>query len=77
MNRTTIMLPSALKASALLKARERGISFGELVRQSLALLLADAPVREGDSLLADLAVYQGPAPSDLSANHDSHLYDGE
>ena len=35
MKRTTVMLPPELKARAMRSARERGISFGELLRRSL------------------------------------------
>jgi hypothetical protein len=36
MKRTAIMLPSKLKARALLRANEQGISLGELIRTLLS-----------------------------------------
>jgi hypothetical protein len=77
MHRTTVMLPEDLKARAMLRARERGISLGELLRECLAATL-HAPAgddRAGDPLFADAAVYGGAAPSDLARDHDRYLYD--
>ncbi len=65
------MFPRKLKARAIKLARERGVSFGELVRESVAAALAPAA---GDSLLSDDSVFLGETPSDLSAEHDKHLY---
>jgi len=76
MQRTTVMLPADLKAKALRLARERGISLGELLRESLARAV-DRPPPEGmgeDPLFADTATYAGPAPDDLSERHDDYLY---
>lgn len=70
--RTTIMLPATLKARAHQRARELGVSFGELVRESLAHAVAPDP-RE-DPLFFDEAVFDGDAPADLAADHDRHLY---
>jgi hypothetical protein len=53
-----IMLPADLRHRSSRRARERGVSFGELVRESLS----------------DRAVYKGRAPSNLAAEHDAHLY---
>jgi len=76
MKRTTVMLPLELKARAENKARERGLSFGEVVRESLSRYVRDEGAgRGGDSLLADDAVFGGPTPPDLAAEHDRHLYD--
>ena len=33
--------------------------------------------RKDDPFFADKAVWMGPVPSDLSANHDKYLYDEE
>ncbi|MDA1314805.1 MAG: ribbon-helix-helix domain-containing protein [Acidobacteria bacterium] len=77
MHRTTVMLPQDLKARAMLAARERGISFGELLRECLTATL-NKPTggnRASDPLFADTAVYEGPAPSDLAQEHDRYLYD--
>ncbi|HEX4048060.1 MAG TPA: CopG family transcriptional regulator [Elusimicrobiota bacterium] len=75
-HRTTIMLPPELKRRAAKRAKERGVSFGELVRESLAAVLTGGPDAK-DSLLADHAVYRGKTPRDLAAEHDRRLYDEE
>jgi hypothetical protein len=78
MKRTTIMIPEALKIQALKHARMMGISFGQLVRESLKRRLQTSkdvqPV--DDPLFADNAVFLGETPSDLAENHDSYLYKG-
>ncbi len=76
MNRTTIMLPPDLKARAERRARDRGISLGELIRQSLATALtaAGTPRLASDPLFADDATWDGDTPPDLSAEHDRYLY---
>lgn len=71
------MLPEELKTSAIRKARSLGISFGELIRQALAQALAQGRGTRTDSLLSDSAVFKGPSPADLSAEHDRHLYGEE
>jgi hypothetical protein len=78
MIRTSLMLPADLKARATRTAREHGISFGELVRRSLRAAV-DAPATAyDDPVFADEAVFDGPAPTDLAAEHDGYLYgDGE
>ncbi|MGH7856436.1 MAG: hypothetical protein ACREQY_03830 [Candidatus Binatia bacterium] len=78
MKRTTVMLPSELKAKAEQRAREKGLSFGEVVRESLGRYLrAEGGQKAVDSLFADQAVFDGPVPRDLSADHDRYLYDEE
>ncbi len=67
------MLPYELKRQAVKRAKSRGVSFGELVRESLSALLTGSPDLE-DSLLADGAVYRGKTPRDLAAEHDRYLY---
>jgi hypothetical protein len=75
MVRTTIMLPADLRRRSTRRARERGVSFGELVRESLSAELDRAPVsRDADPLFADGAVYKGQSPSNLAAEHDAYLY---
>jgi len=71
------MLPADLKAKAMRAARERGISFGELLRRSLAATVESPPAQYEDPAFADAAVFDGPAPSDLSVEHDRYLYGGE
>lgn len=77
MQRTSIMLPPALKTRALRQAQVLGISLGELIRRSLVLTIrgrAPAPGQHDDPLFADTAVFRGPAPRDLSRRHDRYLY---
>ena len=77
MDRTTLMLPSELKARAQKRAQDLGISLGQLVRQALELELGKegADRQSADPLFADEAVWSGRAPADLAANHDRYLYD--
>jgi hypothetical protein len=78
MHRTTIMLPLEVKNAALRKARERGISLGELIRESLQRTLTEgAQQRADDSLFADQACFEGDVENNLAAEHDHYLYDGE
>jgi hypothetical protein len=77
MVRTTIMLPSDLRLRSHRRAKQRGLSFGQLVRESLSAELE----REGaganasdDPLFADRAVFKGSAPRDLAKEHDAYLY---
>jgi hypothetical protein len=73
MKRTTIMLPEALRQRAAFRARQRGISLGELIRDSLDTTLpADS---YGEDPLFEDVIFDGPAPRDLSAKHDKYLYD--
>lgn len=74
MERTTIMLPPELKTRAVRRARRKGISFGEYVREALTAELSREGGKGVDSFLSDTAVYRGEAPSDLSARHDDYLY---
>ena len=75
MKRTTVMLPADLRRRAFVRARERGVSLGELIRESLdSALPTAAPVRADDPLFTDAAVFVGKAPRDLAAAHDRYLY---
>lgn len=75
MKRTTVMLPADLRRRAFARARERGVSLGELIRESLdSALPTSAPARVHDSLFTDSAVFAGKAPKDLAAAHDRYLY---
>ena len=75
-HRTTIVLPLELRQEVFAAARERGVSFGEFVRQALK----QATTRNGNSskradpLLHDEAVFRGRVPKDISKNHDFYLY---
>ena len=75
MDRTTIMLPQALKARASRRASKLRISLGEFIRRSVeALLRADTSLGGEDPLLNDEEVYSGAVPDSLSEDHDRHLY---
>ena len=77
MTRTTVMLPDQLKGRARQLARERGISLGQLIRESLEAALKDDGMSSSrrDPLFSDTGVYRGDeAPSDLSLRHDEYLY---
>lgn len=78
MQRTTIMLPYALRIEAQRLAHEQGVSLGELIRQALLDLLRNKRDRsvDIDPLFADSAVWDDDAPVDLAANHDHYLYGG-
>jgi len=78
MKRTTVMLPTELKAKAERRAYERGVSFGELVRESLENALDSREERRTeDPLFKDDAVFRGRTPRDLAEKHDEYLYDDE
>lgn len=75
MKRTTIMLSSELKTRAIQKANQRGISLGELIRESLETVLNNPQDRFiDDPLLTDDAVFHDQGPGDLAQNHDDYLY---
>lgn len=70
------MLPESLHERALRRAHEKGVSLGQLIRDSLTSALLGERVNEGgDSLLRDKAVYRGAAPKDTAEEHDRYLYD--
>ncbi len=78
MMRTTVMLPSELKARAERRAYEIGVSFGELVRKTLESALENSENRRSDDVLfRDDAVYRGKTPEDLAERHDEYLYGDE
>ena len=76
MKRTTVILPLELENRAKVTARKRGVSFAEFVRRAI-----EAELNRSDACdpLADMDfVWEGPAPRDGAANHDTYLYgDGE
>ena len=76
MKRTTIMLSDDLKIRAHHRAKGIGVSLGELIRESLEVILShpDEKKLTEDSLFADDSVYGGNTPKDLSRNHDQYLY---
>lgn len=79
--KTTLMLPVELKERAHRIARERGISFGELMRQALESTVVGAEQSRSladDPFWADLrnlppTEFEGP--TDMAVNHDYYLYD--
>jgi hypothetical protein len=74
MRRTSIMLPLNLKNRARLFASKRGISLGELIRESLEdKLNIDKNIQKSDSFFEDNHFYHGDVPKDLSAKHDEYL----
>ncbi len=76
MHRTTIMLPSSLKSRAQQFASKKGISVGELIRESLEQTLLQAKSqKKSDPFFSDLHFFDGDIPTDISANHDEYLYD--
>lgn len=70
------MLPEELRLRAVHRARDRGISLGAFLRESVETALESSTSRgaTADSLFADSAVYEGEAPSDLSEDHDRYIY---
>ena len=69
------MLPLSLKLRAMQQASRMGVSFGELIRLSLSAMTRRSHASSArDPFFADQAVYRGPAPKDLAANHDRYLY---
>lgn len=75
MRRTTVMLPADLRRRAFRRAKEQGVSFGVVVRESLdAALPATGEAGRDDSLFADGEVWRGRAPASLSRDHDAFLY---
>jgi hypothetical protein len=75
LHRTTVLLPHALKSRAVKAAAEEGVSFGELVRAALELLLMKKQTIAHDSFFDDHSFYQGSVPPDFSKNHDDYLYE--
>lgn len=75
MHRTTILLEDNLRHQASARARQMGISLGELIRLSLKSILGQTEKKERvDPLFVDRAVFSGEAPSDLALHHDDYLY---
>ena len=70
------MLPEDLKAKATQYCEQKGISLGGLLREVLESKLREANrEKQGeDALFADLEVFQGDVPEDISLNHDVYLY---
>lgn len=79
MERTTIMLPHNLKLRLAQHAKKKGISMGALIRDAISAALSQSSDKDGndDPLFTDTELYRGPAPPDLSADHDQYLYGGK
>ena len=83
-DRTTIVMPLPLKAKAVARARQQGISFGEFVRQAVEKQLAVSAKagsrtkkKTGDPFWDNLVAYDDDGPADLAARHDDYLYGEE
>lgn len=73
MDNLTIPITTALKVRVESAATAQGVSLDEFVRESLLLKLSQSD-RASDPFFADIAVYEGDAPHDLSERHDDYLY---
>ncbi len=67
------MLPKELQKQAGRLAKQRGISMGELIRQSLARESATAYRADADPFWVGVGTFRS-GRSDLAANHDDELY---
>lgn len=74
MTRTTIMLPEDLKLRAQETAGRLGVSLAELIRDTLERRLDARRDWQDDPLFAEVPVYEGAVPRDLSVEHDRDLY---
>ena len=77
MKRTTIMLPEDLRRRAIVRARQKKVSLGELIRDSLTAALPNVSSDIGEDPLFEDVVFDGPSPKDLSRRHDEYLCDDE
>jgi hypothetical protein len=68
-----MMLPPDLQRRAAITARQRGISLGELVRQSLIRETAVAYRAEADPFWTAPPLFYGGC-GDLAERHDDELY---
>ena len=73
MTRMTVELPDPLKSRITRAARQKRITVGQFVRETLEHALA-SPARSTKGTMFDLEVYKGRAPTDVSANVDAYLY---
>lgn len=77
MKRTTIMLPEDLRRRARFRARQKGVSLGELIRDSLDAAIPTVTYDAVADPLFEDVIFDGPAPADASSKHDKYLYDEE
>jgi Arc/MetJ-type ribon-helix-helix transcriptional regulator len=77
MERVTVTLPPKLKAQAQRRAKEKGVSISDLIREPLEVALKSTEThrRKSDPLFMDEAVFHGDAPADRSQNHDRYVYE--
>ena len=73
MDNLNVPIATALRVQVESAATAQGLSLDEFVRQSLVLKLSQSD-RASDPFFADIAVYHGDAPHDLSERHDDYLY---
>src|SRR5947207_15645282 len=76
-DRTTIVMPEALKRRAVNRAREQGISFGELVRTAVEKAISAGRarrVKKGASYLDNAIIYEDDGPADWSTRIDDVVY---
>ena len=66
-----VPFPEDLHGKATAAAQERGQSLDQFVRGCVVSAISK---RAEDPLFANISVFQGDAPSDLSQNHDEYLY---
>lgn len=68
------MLPPELKNRVARCAKERGVSFGQFLREALGDALDSSHSEKKDILFSDNALFEGDVPPRLSAEHDRFLY---
>jgi hypothetical protein len=71
MTEIIVPVPEDLKVRAEAAANLNGIPLEQFVRECI---LATVENRASDPLFANISVWPGDAPSDLSARHDDYLY---
>lgn len=75
MTRTTIMLPEDLKARVSKIAHLKGMTLGQLIRESLNHVIEDVGAKaESDPFWSDRSVFKDAGPADAAKNHDAYLY---
>ena len=75
MTRTTVMLPEKLKVQAANQAREKGMTLGEFIRESMRMnLKMKTSSKNTDPFFSDAEVFEGDAPQDIAEQHDYYLY---
>lgn len=76
MYRTTIMLPSSIKAELEREAKREGVSFGEMIRRVLEkYLLSIRGKAIHDPFFASQTVFHDDGVTDVSERHDDYLTD--